>query len=84
MLKASNNFLNFFILQIQRYFDSIPQEKVPKIGANGERFRDKQLANQLPKQDLAMAYCKHVDTQHRASYEDFVSARNEIALDIGK
>lgn len=31
-----------------------------------------------------MAYCKHVDTQHRASYEDFVSARNEIALDIGK
>lgn len=56
---------------------------MPKIGASGERYRDKQIAIQLPKQDLAMAYCKHVDTQHRSSYEDFVSARNEIALDIG-
>lgn len=71
------------LLQIQKYFDSIPQEKVPKIGSTGERYRDKQLAYQLPKQDLAMSYCKHIEAQHRSSYEDFVSARNEIALDIG-
>jgi hypothetical protein len=38
---------------------------------------------QLPKQDLALAYCKHVETQHHPSYEDFINARNEIALDIG-
>lgn len=69
--------------KIQRFFDSLPQEKIPKIGSSGERYRDKQLAYQLPKQDLAMAYCKHVESQHRSSYEDFVSARNEIALDIG-
>ncbi|XP_055700795.1 prickle planar cell polarity protein 3-like isoform X5 [Phlebotomus papatasi] len=69
--------------KVKKYFDAIPQEKVPKIGTSGERYRDKQLAFQLPKQDLAMTYCKHVETQHRSSYEDFVSARNEIALDIG-
>nr|XP_029719501.1 prickle-like protein 1-A [Aedes albopictus] len=69
--------------QIQRYFDVIPSEKVPKIGTQGERFRDKQLVYQLPKQDLALAYCKHVEETNRSSYEDFVAARNEIALDIG-
>uniref|UniRef100_A0A182NH09 LIM zinc-binding domain-containing protein n=1 Tax=Anopheles dirus TaxID=7168 RepID=A0A182NH09_9DIPT len=69
--------------KIQRYFDVIPPEKVPKIGTQGERFRDKQLVYQLPKQDLALDYCKHVEEQNRGSYEDFVAARNEIALDIG-
>lgn len=57
---------------------------MPKIGSTGERHRDKQLAFQLPKQDLSLAYCKHVEPQNQASYEDFVAARNEIALDIGK
>lgn len=38
---------------------------------------------QLPKQDLALTYCKHVDQRHHQSYEDFINARNEIALDIG-
>lgn len=56
---------------------------MPKIGSSGERHRDKQLAIQLPKQDLAMTYCKHVEAQDCSSYEDFVAARNEIALDIG-
>jgi len=70
--------------KVQRYFDMLPQDKVPKIGSAGERYRDKQLVYQLPKQDLAMSYCKHVETRHRSSYEDFVSGRNEIALDIGK
>ncbi|XP_055629914.1 prickle planar cell polarity protein 3-B isoform X5 [Toxorhynchites rutilus septentrionalis] len=69
--------------KIQRYFDVIPPEKVPKIGTQGERLRDKQLVYQLPKQDLALAYCKHVEEANRSSYEDFVAARNEIALDIG-
>jgi hypothetical protein len=56
---------------------------VPRLGTPGEKYRDKQLMLQLPKQDLALAYCKHVETQHHPSYEDFINARNEIALDIG-
>lgn len=69
--------------KIQRYFDQLPQEKVPKIGSNGEKYRDKQLAYQLPRQDLTINYCKHVDTEHRASFDDFIAARNEISLDVG-
>uniref|UniRef100_T1HYZ1 PET domain-containing protein n=4 Tax=Rhodnius TaxID=13248 RepID=T1HYZ1_RHOPR len=37
---------------------------------------------QLPKQDLALAYCRHVDPSQHTSYDDFITARNEIALDI--
>ncbi|KAL7048974.1 hypothetical protein ACKWTF_003557 [Chironomus riparius] len=69
--------------KIQRYFDLLPQEKVPKIGSTGEKYRDKQLSCQLPRQDLTINYCKHVDAENRASYDDFISARNELALDVG-
>lgn len=71
------------LIQIQRYFDTLPEDKVPKIGSTGERHREKQLAYQLPKQDLSLSYCKHIEPQNQSSYEDFVAARNEIALDIG-
>lgn len=73
----------FWFIQIQRYFDTLPEDKVPKIGSTGERHREKQLAYQLPKQDLSLSYCKHIEPQNQSSYEDFVAARNEIALDIG-
>ncbi|XP_023708514.1 prickle planar cell polarity protein 3 isoform X4 [Cryptotermes secundus] len=69
--------------KIEEYFQQLPPGKVPRLGSPGEKYRDKQLMLQLPKQDLALAYCKHVETQHHPSYEDFINARNEIALDIG-
>ncbi|KAK3913259.1 Prickle planar cell polarity protein 3, partial [Frankliniella fusca] len=69
--------------KIAEYFSSLPADKVPQLGGPGEKHRDRQLVSQLPKQDLALAYCRHVDKQHHASYEDFIHARNEIALDIG-
>jgi hypothetical protein len=71
------------LLQIEEYFQQLPPGKVPRLGSPGEKHRDKQLMLQLPKQDLALAYCKHVEAQHHPSYEDFINARNEIALDIG-
>lgn len=56
---------------------------MPRLGSSGEKYRDKQLILQLPKQDLALAYCKHVENNQQSGYEDFINARNEIALDIG-
>lgn len=56
---------------------------MPKLGTAGEKYRDKQLAQQLPRQDLTLKYCKHVENDNRASYEDFIAVRNEIALDVG-
>ena len=70
------------LFQIQKYFDLLPKDKVPKIGSIGERYRIKQLTYQLPKQDIDYNYCKHLG-QNRDVFEEFINARNEIALDIG-
>lgn len=68
---------------MEEYFSMLPKLSVPRLGTAGERHRDRQLAQQLPKQDLARAYCRHLDPQHSVSADDFMAARNEIALDIG-
>lgn len=69
--------------QIDRYFRELPNHKVPKAGSPGEKYRDKQLILQLPKQDLALPYCKFLEREHHKAFEDFVNTRNECALDIG-
>ena len=60
----------------------LPKDKVPKRASIGDRWRERQLAYQLPRQDLALAYCRYVEAQNHVSYQDFVAARNDIALDI--
>lgn len=67
---------------MRQYFESLPEDKVPKINTSGERYREQQLSYQWPKQDLALTYCNHIEPQNKASYEDFVAGRNEIAIDI--
>ncbi|XP_044010898.1 prickle planar cell polarity protein 3 isoform X4 [Aphidius gifuensis] len=69
--------------KVDEYFSLLPEISVPRLGTPGERYRDRQLSTQLPKQDLARAYCRHLDTKNSASADDFMAARNEIALDIG-
>ncbi|CAD1479218.1 unnamed protein product, partial [Heterotrigona itama] len=69
--------------KVEEYFSMLPEISVPRLGTPGERYRDRQLAIQLPKQDLATAYCRHLNPKHVNSADDFMTARNEIALDIG-
>jgi len=69
-------------LQADEFMNCWPPDKVPKRGSSGERWRERQLSFQLPRQDLALAYCRYVEAQHHRSYQDFVAARNDIALDI--
>ncbi|XP_065316901.1 four and a half LIM domains protein 2-like isoform X2 [Gordionus sp. m RMFG-2023] len=38
----------------------LPNNKVPRIGSAGERYRQQQLNLQLPKQDFSQAYCKYL------------------------
>ncbi|XP_037720858.1 prickle planar cell polarity protein 3 isoform X5 [Drosophila subpulchrella] len=68
--------------RIIRYFEQLPDEAVPRLGSEGACSRERQISYQLPKQDLSLEHCKHLEVQHEASFEDFVTARNEIALDI--
>lgn len=82
VLYSYNDGIFEIIFQVEQYFRSLPQNKIPKLGSPGEKYRDKQLVYQLPKQDLALSYCKNVEPKDHQSYEDFINARNEIALDI--
>ncbi|KAF2345264.1 Zinc finger LIM-type [Trinorchestia longiramus] len=67
---------------IYDYMSGLPGHKVPRISTPGEKYRERQLMLQLPKQDLALAYTRHVEPLHHTSYKDFVTARNDISLDI--
>ncbi|OWR45638.1 hypothetical protein KGM_210099 [Danaus plexippus plexippus] len=73
--------------QTELYFSSLADRTPTLGGATGQAawraWRTRALAVQLPQQDLSLAHCKHIDDAHRKHYEDFVAARNEIALDIG-
>lgn len=93
--KILNKFLIFS--KVDQYFSSLPPQEVPKLGSRGENTRLQRIVKQLPKQDLALSACKYVEDSARNSFQvnlpkknsdwflsqDFISARNEIALDIG-
>ncbi|GBP84403.1 Protein prickle [Eumeta japonica] len=74
--------------QTELYWSALG-ERTPTVpgGISGaaawREWRTRALALQLPRQDLSLAHCRYVSDAHRKQYEDFVAARNEIALDIG-
>uniref|UniRef100_A0A915LG43 Uncharacterized protein n=1 Tax=Meloidogyne javanica TaxID=6303 RepID=A0A915LG43_MELJA len=71
-------------LKVEEYMSQLPNHIIPRLNSIGEKNRERQLMIQLPRQDLSIAYCKHLRTpQERRLYEEFVNARNEVALDIG-
>lgn len=77
-----------FPFQTELYWTSLAERAPTGLGgatgaAAWRAWRTRALASQLPKQDLSLAHCRHIDENHRKQYEDFVAARNEIALDIG-
>ena len=66
----------------ERWMKKLPTAKIPVAGTEGADFREHALVQQIPKQDLSIKYCQHVDSPHRSSYADFVSARNDVAIDV--
>ncbi|CAG4966733.1 unnamed protein product [Parnassius apollo] len=74
--------------QTELFWASLAERAPTSVGgatgaAAWRAWRTRALATQLPKQDLSLSHCQHIDESHRKQFEDFVSARNEIALDIG-
>ncbi|XP_067131736.1 four and a half LIM domains protein 2-like [Centruroides vittatus] len=68
--------------KIQLYFTQIPCEKVPRIGTSGEKYREKQIITQLPKQDFFENFCKFLQKEYQKQYADFICERNKTAMDI--
>lgn len=86
--RCYRNITHYFPFQTELYWNSLAERAPTGLGgatgaAAWRAWRTRALASQLPKQDLSLAHCRHIDENHRKQYEDFVAARNEIALDIG-
>ncbi|ENN78695.1 hypothetical protein YQE_04867, partial [Dendroctonus ponderosae] len=69
--------------QVDQYYSTLPSEEVPKLGSKGETARSQRIVRQLPKQDLSLSACKFLESEYATSFEDFIAARNEVALDVG-
>ena len=55
------NMLQFYVLIIESCY-----LQVPRLGGSaGERYRERQLQLQLPKQDLSSKYCSHLEPVHQ-------------------
>ena len=64
--------------------DQLPNHKIPKIGAPGEKYRDIQLIIQLPKHDLSEEFCQTISTPFLVkAFDEFKDMRDTYVMDIG-
>ena len=64
--------------------EQLDNTKIPKIGSSGEKYRDIQMVIQLPKQDLAQDYCRHLAGADQCkAFDEFRHVRDATAMDVG-
>ena len=72
------------LCQVDDYMDQLDNNKIPKVGSVGEKYRDLQLMLQLPKQDLAADFCKQLSgAVERKAFNEFIDLRDSAAMDVG-
>ncbi len=70
--------------QIESFFKEYPRNKIPLIGTPGEKFRQKLLVQQIPRQDISPEFCQHLKEKSALdSFNSYIKKRNEKYLDIG-
>ncbi|XP_070497504.1 protein espinas-like isoform X1 [Chironomus tepperi] len=69
--------------QVHLYFSTIPEDKVPYVNSVGERYRVKQLLQQLPPHDNEVRYCHSLTEEERKELRLFSSQRKRDALGRG-
>ena len=70
-------------LQVEDYMEQLDNNRIPRVGTEGEKYRDIQLVVQLPRQDLTENWCRHLKTPaQKRAFEEFRHARDHSALDI--
>ncbi|KAJ8269786.1 hypothetical protein COCON_G00123930 [Conger conger] len=69
--------------QVQLYFSSLPEDKVPYVNSPGEKFRIKQLLYQLPPHDNEVRYCQALSEEEQKELQMFSVQRKKEALGRG-
>lgn len=65
------------------YFSQIPEDKIPYVNSVGERYRVKQLLQQLPPHDNEVRYCHSLTDEERKELRLFSAQRKREALGRG-
>ncbi|XP_051916647.1 prickle-like protein 1a isoform X2 [Hippocampus zosterae] len=69
--------------QVQLYFSCLPEDKIPYVNSPGEKFRIKQLLNQLPPHDNEIRYCQSLSEEEKKELQMFSVQRKKEALGRG-
>ena len=72
-----------YLLQVHQYFSTLPEEKVPYINSVGEKYRIKQLLQQLPPHDNEVRYCNGLNDDEKRELRLFSARRKREALGRG-
>ncbi|KAF5305117.1 hypothetical protein FQA39_LY09379 [Lamprigera yunnana] len=69
--------------QVHLYFSALPEDKVPYVNSVGERYRVRQLLQQLPPHDNEVRYCHALTDEERKELRLFSAQRKREALGRG-
>lgn len=70
-------------MQVHLYFSALPEDKVPYVNSVGERYRVRQLLQQLPPHDNEVRYCHALSDEERKELRLFSAQRKREALGRG-
>ena len=81
--------LNFlfanYCSKVEEYMEQLDNNKIPRVGSAGEKYRDVQLVVQLPKHDLSELYVRHLKTPgQKQGFHDFRVGRDAEAMGIAQ
>ena len=54
--------------ECESFFEKYPKDRIPKLGTDGEKWREKALMFQMPKQDIAKDFCKFLNGDSAKRY----------------
>ncbi|KAL4226730.1 Prickle-like protein 2 [Mactra antiquata] len=69
--------------QVHQYFQSLPEEKIPYLNSLGEKYRVRQLLQQLPPHDNEVRYCNSLSEEEKHELRMFSAQRKREALGRG-
>lgn len=75
--------VRFSLAQVHLFFSGVPEDKVPYLNSAGERYRVRQLLQQLPPHDNEVRYCRGLSDEERKELRLFSAQRKRDALGRG-
>ncbi|XP_022651778.1 protein prickle-like isoform X4 [Varroa destructor] len=69
--------------QVHLYFSSLPEDKIPYVNSVGEKYRMKQLIQQLPAHDSDVRHCTSLSEEECRELRQFSAQRKRDSLGRG-